>query len=162
MKKTCILSFLLAFVLNAYSQTKNEKNNYEIILPDIQIENAVKRTISFFELEEDSLNFAFSIEKILNLPDDVKTSKGLYMWLKKDIEKEVPEYYGYRLAHIDNQIAYFEVIKDDYVHKEEVFLKLGNEGYVFRYSVSGAGEKEKVFTKYYKKYIEFLKNIKIN
>jgi hypothetical protein len=52
MKKTCILSFLLAFVLNAYSQTKNEKNNYEIILPDIQIENAVKRTISFFELVE--------------------------------------------------------------------------------------------------------------
>jgi DNA gyrase/topoisomerase IV subunit A len=162
MKKICILSFFVAFVLNAYSQTKNEKNKYEVILPDIQIENTKKRTITFFELEEDSLNFAFSIEKILNLPEDVKTSKELFEWLKKDIEKEVPKYHGYRLAHIDNQIAYFEVKKDDYVHEEEVFLKLCNEGYVFRYSVSGIGEKEKLYTKYYKKYIEFLKNIKIN
>ncbi len=162
MKALYIVFLTIVSIGNSYSQSQDNETTFEVTFPDIAFENATKKVITRYEFEDGKFSIVFSIEQILNIPEKIKTSEALCHWINEDIEDTIPDNFGFRLGHISNQVAYFTTTERSYAFEDEAYLKLGNEGYVFKYSVYGSGVKDKINSKYHKKYLDFLKNIKIN
>ncbi|RKE95212.1 hypothetical protein [Ichthyenterobacterium magnum] len=162
MKTVYILFLSIITIGNIYSQNDKNQTKFEILFPEIKVENVNKKTITFYEFEEGPFTVSFSIHKFLDIPKNITTSEELCNWINEDIEDTIPDDFRFHVGHISKQIAYFKTTERTYSYEKETYLKLANEGYLFKYSVYGSGVKDKINSKYLKKYFNFLEGIKIN